>query len=168
MNLQIVFEDGQQKQFKLNNGVLEYADASQAVDLFELSSKKFHVLVNGRSLEVEFEGFIDGEKGRIQLKVGNKRQIVTVKTDTDLLLEKLGLNTKKQVGFKELKAPMPGLVVNVLVEEGKIITAGEPVLVLEAMKMENLLKAPSDVTIGKILVAKGQKVEKNQVLISFL
>jgi biotin carboxyl carrier protein len=61
---------------------------------------------------------------------------------------------------------MPGLVLKVLVSEGDLIKKGEGLLVLEAMKMENLIKAPADIKISKINIKSGQIVEKNQVLIS--
>jgi biotin carboxyl carrier protein len=61
---------------------------------------------------------------------------------------------------------MPGLVLNVMVEEGQKIKKGDAILVLEAMKMENILKATSEGEVKKILVKKGDKIEKNQVLVS--
>ncbi len=65
----------------------------------------------------------------------------------------------------DLKAPMPGLVLDILVSEGQTIQKGDSLLVLEAMKMENNLKAINDAVVKKINVSKGDKVEKNTVLI---
>jgi biotin carboxyl carrier protein len=62
---------------------------------------------------------------------------------------------------------MPGLVLDVRVKEGDEVKKGDPLLVLEAMKMENILKSPAHAKIKKINVNKGQAVEKNQVLVSF-
>jgi biotin carboxyl carrier protein len=62
---------------------------------------------------------------------------------------------------------MPGLVIDVKVTEGQTVQKGETLLILEAMKMENVLKAPADVTMKAIKVQKGENVEKNQVLIVF-
>jgi biotin carboxyl carrier protein len=61
---------------------------------------------------------------------------------------------------------MPGLVLNVLVSDGQSVAKGDAVLVLEAMKMENIIKAPADGVVKKVAVVKGDKVEKNQVMIS--
>ena len=69
--------------------------------------------------------------------------------------------------LNEIKAPMPGLVVRITVEEGAEVKKGDSLLVLEAMKMENVIKAPGDAVVGKIKVNAGQAVEKNQLLISF-
>jgi biotin carboxyl carrier protein len=65
----------------------------------------------------------------------------------------------------DVKAPMPGKVIQILVKEGDSIEKGNGILILEAMKMENVLKAESDCVIKKILVKTGDSVEKNQILI---
>ncbi len=74
------------------------------------------------------------------------------------------LNSSK---VNEVKAPMPGLVLDIRVSEGDEVKKGDPILVLEAMKMENIIKSPTDGVIKKINVKKGLAVEKNQVLINF-
>ena len=68
----------------------------------------------------------------------------------------------------EIKAPMPGLVLDIRVAEGDEVKKGDSILVLEAMKMENIIKSPTDGIIKKINVKKGIAVEKNQVLIHFV
>lgn len=70
-------------------------------------------------------------------------------------------------GPVSLKAPMPGLVVRVMAEAGQLVGAGEGVLVLEAMKMENELKAAGRAVVKVVHVAPGQAVEKGQVLVEF-
>jgi biotin carboxyl carrier protein len=60
---------------------------------------------------------------------------------------------------------MPGLVLKIFVNEGMEVAKGENLFVLEAMKMENIIKAPADVTVKTIKIKPGDKVEKNQVLI---
>ena len=74
---------------------------------------------------------------------------------------------QKAHGPSVLKAPMPGLVVRVAVEEGMRVEAGSPVVVLEAMKMENELRAPAAAVVKGITVKAGQAVEKGQVLVEF-
>jgi biotin carboxyl carrier protein len=92
---------------------------------------------------------------------------VQLKEPVDLLLEQLGMQQSNVRKINQLKAPMPGLVVRILVEEGQSIKAGEPLLVLEAMKMENVFKAPADVVIKQIKVSEKQAVEKNTEMITF-
>jgi biotin carboxyl carrier protein len=92
---------------------------------------------------------------------------VKVKDRFDLLLQSMGMDALATKKVNELKAPMPGLVLDVRVKVGDVIKKGEPLVVLEAMKMENVLKSVADVTIKKIAIEKGNAVEKNQVLIFF-
>jgi biotin carboxyl carrier protein len=96
-------------------------------------------------------------------------QLITVKTldRMQILLQSMGLDTTSSRKLNEIKAPMPGLVVRITVEEGTEVKKGDSLLVLEAMKMENVIKAPGDAVVGKIKVNAGQAVEKNQLLISF-
>jgi biotin carboxyl carrier protein len=67
----------------------------------------------------------------------------------------------------EIKAPMPGLVLNIMVQEGDEVKKGDNLMILEAMKMENSIKSPIDGTVKNLKVATGDKLEKNQVMITF-
>ena len=71
-------------------------------------------------------------------------------------------------GDETIKSPMPGLIVDVPVAEGDVVTKGDKVVILESMKMENELKASGDGVIGRILVGKGDSVEKGQDLVVIL
>jgi acetyl/propionyl-CoA carboxylase alpha subunit len=102
-----------------------------------------------------------------QLKLNNRFVEVQAKDRFDLLLDKLGMSNATANKVNELKAPMPGLIVDIRVEVGQTVQKGEPLLVLEAMKMENILKAPSDVTIGAIKINLRDNVQKGQVLVQF-
>ena len=75
------------------------------------------------------------------------------------------MDTLTSSKVNDLKAPMPGLVLEILVCEGDKINKGDTLVVLEAMKMENALKAVADATVKKISIKKGNTVEKNQVLV---
>ena len=85
----------------------------------------------------------------------------------DILLEKMGINSSSQQKHSSLKAPMPGLVLDVRVEAGQEVKKGDTLLVLEAMKMENSLKSPHDGQILSVEVVKGKAVEKGQLLLHF-
>ncbi len=65
-----------------------------------------------------------------------------------------------------MRAPMPGLIVRVPVEQGQAVTKGQTVVILESMKMENELKAPRDGTVQRVHVAAGENVEQNKVLVT--
>ena len=74
-----------------------------------------------------------------------------------------GIAAAKQI--KEIKAPMPGLVLEIAVRDGQEVNEGDKMLILEAMKMENSILIHANATIKKVIVKKGQAVEKGQVLI---
>jgi biotin carboxyl carrier protein len=79
----------------------------------------------------------------------------------------MGMVSKEIPKINKLDAPMLGNIINVLVSKGDKVTKGDPLLILEVMKMENVIKAPADVTIQKINVLVGDNVNKNQTLIKF-
>ena len=79
----------------------------------------------------------------------------------------MGMMSKEISKIDKLDAPMLGNIINVLVSKGDKVTKGDPLLILEVMKMENVIKAPADVTIQKINVLVGDNVNKNQTLIKF-
>jgi biotin carboxyl carrier protein len=110
---------------------------------------------------------IDKQQKTVTLRLLSQKVTVQLKEPVDLLLEQLGMQQTSVRKINQLKAPMPGLVVRILVEEGQAVSAGEPLLILEAMKMENVFKAPADVVIKQIKVNEKQAVEKNTELITF-
>ena len=85
----------------------------------------------------------------------------------DVLLEQMGIDMAAANVVNDLKAPMPGLVLEIPVSVGQEIKKGDQLIILEAMKMENVLKAVGDGVVKSIEVGKGDSVEKNQVLIKF-
>ena len=92
---------------------------------------------------------------------------VDLKDKFDLLLEKMGLNNGATGKANNVKAPMPGLIVDLRVKEGDKVKAGDALLILEAMKMENMIKASAESIVKSVKVTTGESVEKNQVLIEF-
>lgn len=135
-------------------------------DVIEVKEGSFHVIRNNRSYSVEVIKADPKEKSFLVSVNGNKYQL-NVKDKFDELLKSLGMDNMNASKVNEIKAPMPGLVLDIRVAEEQEVKKGDPILVLEAMKMENILKSPTDGTIKKINVKKGIAVEKNQVLINF-
>ena len=126
----------------------------------------FMVQLNQRQIVADVVS-IDKQQKTVTLRMLSQKVTVQLKEPVDLLLEQLGMQQSSGRKINQLKAPMPGLVVRILVEEGQSIKAGEPLLVLEAMKMENVFKAPADVVIKQIKVTEKQAVEKNTEMITF-
>ncbi len=135
-------------------------------DLVELKNGHFHILYQNKSYQAEVVK-IDYSTKSVILKINNHRYAVDVKDKLDLLLEKMGISNANAGKVNNVKAPMPGLIINLKVSEGDSVKAGDQLLILEAMKMENILKSPGEGIVKKIKVKKGDSVEKNQVLIEF-
>ena len=108
----------------------------------------------------------DKENGTVRLRIGAHTYTVQLQDDRSRLMQTLGLD-RGAAKVKEIKAPMPGMVLNILVKPGDAVKKNDPILVLEAMKMENLIKAPGDATVSAVHAAKGKAVEKGQLLVSF-
>lgn len=136
------------------------------LDTLVIKDNLLHVLHHHTSYRVEIVSFSKEEK-TASIKVNGHTYSIAIKDRFDDLLHQLGLDNLQSTKVAELKAPMPGLVLSVLVNEGDKIKKGDNLLVLEAMKMENIIKSPTDVTIKSIKIKPSDKVEKNQVLIQF-
>ena len=135
-------------------------------DVSQLADNQFHVLHNDQSLTVKLVA-ADYEKNEFKVQVNGHTYELTAKDKMTQLLESLGMNTMTTSKVNQLKAPMPGLVLEVNTEEGKEVQEGDKLLILEAMKMENVIKSPRDGVIKKINAEQGKNVEKNEVLIVF-
>lgn len=136
------------------------------VDFIKVRDDVYHMIKDNKSYSVEVVKYIPEDK-KLILKVNNTSYTLDVKDKYDDLLHSLGLDSLASKKVNDVKAPMPGMVLNVLVTEGQEVKKGDPLIVLEAMKMENILKSPSDGTVKKIAVNKGIAVEKNQLLVQF-
>ncbi|HRH66319.1 MAG TPA: biotin/lipoyl-binding protein [Bacteroidia bacterium] len=135
-------------------------------DILEYGHGKFHVLRDNKSYVAEIIEVKPEEKAFV-IKVNNSVYSLSVRDKYDDLLKEMGIDLSTGHKVNDMKAPMPGLVLSVMVENGQIIKKGDAIVVLEAMKMENILKSPSDGVVKKVHVTKGDKVEKNQVMINF-
>ena len=135
-------------------------------DLVKLSDRTYHIIRNDQSYTAEVLELNRDEK-TVRLKINGHIHDVQLKDRFDLLLEKMGIANAAAAKISNLKAPMPGLVVGIQVEPGDTVQKGDSLLILEAMKMENILKAPADATIKAIRSQTGDRVEKGQVLVEF-
>ncbi len=101
------------------------------------------------------------EGSDITFSVDGNWHTVSVKDEQELLLDSLGFKTGADLAEGSLKAPMPGKILDIMVKVGDQVTKGQPIVILEAMKMENELKSPIDGTVANIDVETGQSLEKN-------
>jgi biotin carboxyl carrier protein len=135
-------------------------------DISNIHQNQSSVIYNQQSFNTEVVELNKTEKTCV-IKVNGNKYTISVEDQFDQLLKQLGLDNLATNKVSEIKAPMPGLVLNVIVAEGAEVKKGDNLLILEAMKMENILKSSTDGIVKKIMVDKGDKVEKNQVLIQF-
>lgn len=134
-------------------------------DILEFKNGKFHILHENHSYTAELLNY-DADEKVMEIRVNNSIIKLTVKDKYDELLKSMGMDSAAGRKVNDIKAPMPGMVLNVMVENGQAIRKGDAIVVLEAMKMENILKSPADGIIKKIHVMKGDKVEKNQIMVN--
>jgi biotin carboxyl carrier protein len=139
---------------------------NQIVDFELLSQKEDSLSLNIGNKIFKINVFSKGEDGKtIKATVNGKVAEFSLKSDLDLLLEKMGGGSIGAKSAQKIKAPMPGLIVKILVEAGNLVEKGQVLLNFEAMKMENQLKSPGNGTVKSISVQAGDKIEKGQILI---
>ncbi len=135
-------------------------------DLVSLGNGHYHILYQNKGYRVELVN-IDRHAKTVDLKVNSLQYSVQLRDKFDLLLEKMGMNNTTIGKVNVIKAPMPGLIIDLRVKAGDAVKPGDPLLILEAMKMENILKAPGEGVVKILKIKKGDTVEKGQVLIEF-
>lgn len=137
------------------------------IDIIKVnSSGTFHIIKNNKSYTAEILKSNHKEKNFI-VRVNGNKYTVHLKDKYDTLLKELGMENVATSSVKDIKAPMPGLVLDVRVKEGDTVKKGDALVVLQAMKMENILKSPVDAMVRKIHVKRDDAIEKNQLLVSF-
>ncbi|MFA0962564.1 biotin/lipoyl-containing protein [Roseivirga sp. BDSF3-8] len=147
-------------------GDIEVNGKAVELDLLENGPGNYHIVYGTKSYNAEIVS-TDWQEKKIILKINGQKLEADLKDDTDLLLERLGMDMSVANLINDLKAPMPGLILDILVEPGQEIKKDDPLIVLEAMKMENVIKSPGEAVVSAIKVKKGESVEKNQLLIQF-
>lgn len=144
----------------------EIDGTSKSFDIAQISKNRYHIIIGHKSYNAALIN-ADRETKTFQFKINGRNYDIKIEDQFDQLLQKLGMDVTMDKGFSELKAPMPGKVLSVAVSDGDAISEGDPLLILEAMKMENVLKSPADLTVKSICVTENQAVEKNELLIEF-
>lgn len=104
---------------------------------------------------------------QFEITMGTRQHQVDVQDEYDQLLERLGLDFGEGDAPDDVVAPMPGRVLDVMTQTGATVEKGEPILVLEAMKMENVIKANGHGTVSAVMVKPGDALEKGQVMVTF-
>lgn len=127
----------------------------------------YSLLIAGKSYEVFVRRVVQDDENSSQtyeIQLAGQYFLVSVEDERTRLLEGIA-RTNAQSSAAKIKAPMPGLVVNTLAQPGDTVNAGQTVVVLEAMKMENDLPSPITGTVKELKVQKGQTVDQGQLLV---
>jgi biotin carboxyl carrier protein len=135
-------------------------------DILKVKDNSYSVIKDNKSYNVEVLSVKPEEKS-FYIKVDGIKYLFNAKDKYDELLHSLGMDSMASAKVSDLKAPMPGLVLEISVEVAQEVLKGDTLLILEAMKMENVIKSPTDGVIKSVLVNKGDTVEKNQVILNF-
>lgn len=136
----------------------------QELDIQQKSNNILHLIHQNESVNAEIVT-TDFINKTYTVQINSNLYTIQIGTPLDELIEAMGLALGNTVAVNDIKAPMPGLILDVPVKAGDVVKEGDYVLVLEAMKMENALTAPRDGVVKAITVAKGDTVDKGQLLI---
>ena len=137
--------------------------ATQLCDIQKLGEDYYQVIMDNRC----FLAKVYRNERELIIKINQKDYHLEIKDDNDMMLEKLGIKSKSTRFHDHLEAPMPGQIIDIFIQKGDKIKAGQPLLILKAMKMENIIKAPHDGMISEVFVRKDQKIEKDTVMVQF-
>lgn len=146
-----------EKHIRINDYVLE-------VDLMSVNGQSvYSLIIGGKS----YEAYIYPEEKDWQVLLRGRQYKAMVEDEREKRLKNAG-GGRIESGEFHLKAPMPGLVVSVPVEEGQVVKKGQVLVILESMKMQNELKSPRDGTAHRIRIKPGESVEQRQTLLSVM
>lgn len=162
-----VIVDGKENRITVDpgNGRGILNDKEFNLEIIEDAPYVYHVGWNGKQYNIQV---LPGDDDvHLKIRVNGNTFKVEIIDKFDELLKELGMEILNVSKVKEIKSPMPGLVLEINVKAGASVLKGDPLLILEAMKMENVIKSPVDGVISEVFVNPSEAVEKNAVLLSF-
>ena len=154
--------------------LVQSEDREEHIQLSDLKDLKIQVKSKDEFLMIynnqHYNGKIlklDAINNKVSIEFDSEIFTFSIKGKLEQLMDKMGMDDLEDETQKSVLAPMPGLIIDINIEEGQTVDKGEKLAILEAMKMENILKSESSGTVKSIHVEQGQTVEKNQILIEF-
>ncbi len=138
----------------------------QKVDALRTSGTQYHILQGNRPFSVEIVDS-DFNQKTYEIKVNNNSYAVRIADNLDLLINDMGFSLSSTKDIGSIEAPMPGLILEINVKEGQEVNEDDQLLILEAMKMENVITSPRNGVIKSVAVKQGDAVEKKHLLIEF-
>ena len=150
----------------INDQSLDYSQEQidQLDMIYDANAGLYHILKEGKSHRALLSHNSNNPK-EITILLNGTEHKVTIKDTVDQMVDDMGLSAVEDATAGDIMAPMPGLILDIMVSAGDNVTKGDSLLILEAMKMENVIKAEADGIVKSVLLAKGDTVEKNQLII---
>ena len=140
--------------------------SEESWDWKQLAPGVFDVRMGNRNVRLERMDGPDA-KGNVTIRVNGVVQALQVLGPQQLLLESMGMSANVETQEKHVESPMPGKILQVMVAPGTVVDEGDPLLVLEAMKMENVIRAPRSGVIAGVEAQVGEAVEKAAILVTY-
>ena len=150
----------------INDHIEKTIHSDDQIDVIQRQDGSFHLLIGQESHIVDLVE-ADYDQRIFVFQSGIDQYRIKLKTDVEMLVERMGFGTNGKARETEIKAPMPGLVLEVRVKAGDHVKTGDPLVILEAMKMENVISAAHDAMIDEVKIETGQSVEKAEVMLTF-
>lgn len=153
--------------YKVKTNSFEFSFSKEEIesaDLIKISPKEFNLIRGNRSVNAKLIN-ADSTGKKLSIEVEGETFDLEIKDELDMLVDQMGFSTVTTKHVKEIKAPMPGLVLEISVNDGQVVNEGDKLLILEAMKMENSIMIQTNAVIRRIAVKSGQAVEKGQLLV---
>ena len=133
-------------------------------DIIDLKEGQAHLILNRQGYRIDLIE-LDRVNKTATMVYNGEEYTVEIQEEVEQLVESLGLNVVKNKAVGEVSAPMPGKVLDIMVKEGQAVEEGTPLLILEAMKMENIIKAEGAGVVTEIYSEKGSTVDKGVKLL---
>ena len=135
-----------------------------SLDIVPIGNQQFHALRHNRSYKIKILNTDFAEK-TMTLEVNGNSYAMVLADEYDQMVDKMGLLSTKTHKINNIKAPMPGLIIDVMAKVGQKVEAGTPLIVLSAMKMENIITSPGEGVVKNIEVNINDAVDKGQLII---
>ncbi|WGD34305.1 acetyl-CoA carboxylase biotin carboxyl carrier protein subunit [Olleya sp. YS] len=142
------------------------SDAIKSLDIVETKNNSFHLLKDNKPYTIEITKR-DFNSKNYSVTVNNNIYAIKIEDALDALIKSMGFEVGASKKVDSIKAPMPGLILDIMVKSGDEVQTDTPLLILEAMKMENSIVSPRDGVIKSVTGIKGHTVDKGELLIEF-
>ena len=135
-----------------------------SLDIVPIGNQQFHALRHNRSYKIKILN-TDYANKTMTIEVNGNSYAMVLVDEYDQMVDKMGLLSTKTHKINNIKAPMPGLIIDVMAKVGQKVEAGTPLIVLSAMKMENIITSPGEGVVKNIEVNINDAVDKGQLII---